>query len=1282
MRLAKLTLSGFKSFADTTELRFDQPITGIVGPNGCGKSNVVDGIKWVLGERSAKSLRGDAMMDVIFAGSAVRQPMGAASVTLTFDNPVVHPEAVEVKDRRTLPVDTEQVDVTRRLYRDGGSEYLINGQKSRLRDIKELFMDTGIGTNAYSIIEQGKVDAMLVANPKDRRAILEEAAGVAKFKARKIEAERKLDTAERNLVAVREDLANTERRLRIVKSQAAKARQFQELDQRFRGLRSHLAIDLYHELRQRLDGLTSRIAALEGDRRGLSKTLADLEDSKQQADLAKQDIERQQRELEQRRLELVAGRVQAEQRRELTQRNLEEARQHIDEDRASLADLRRRHEILNAALQESTDRTLEVAQAVADAEVAVDRAGDEQAAVQQALVEEREQHRRLREVIAQIERDQSQIVARVHSVEGRRKSLQEQVERLSEKRCALDVEIEAHQSQRAEAVAAVETSRAEVVEIERNLEAQEDALRALGGRQAEAAEDMAEVRHRRAAVESRRHLLEEMHAAREGIDEAVKSILDSPAEFPGVRGLIADAIQTDAHHALLVEAALGENLQLLLVDRVTDATSLLAAASSLHGRVAFVARQALPDHSVTIAPFDSLPSSVSPLLSAITIAEPAREPVTRLLARTYITPSIDAALLLAAGPMAGCRCITPRGEVLEPDGRLVAGGAGAPQSRRGVLTRRIELESLISEIASLDALIEERTRVLESISSQAEQAAERRTFLSESLTIARHRAVEGEYRADRLEHEIERLRQTAASIDAERRETDDRLAALAAERVDLEGRIASLDRLREEQHAAATTAELAVRTAEEQAQNVQERLATLRIALGQGREKLEALRREVRQQELALEEGERQLAVNADQLDRRMQQIDRYTSTIAEADEVAADCAAREVTIGAQIAEVSSRLFAAVQHLAEEAERLGIARQRAAQLDRDYHAVEISRREVEVKREHLEDRTLEDLELDLGVEYANWLRDRAASTTDQPASPVESLDREAAEAEIEALRAQIKSLGNVNLDAIAEETQLEERNVELIRQVEDIDSARKRLASLIEQLEKVSRERFEQTLTVVREHFAGPDGMFRKLFGGGSADIVLLPDEETGEVDVLESGIEIRAKPPGKQPRVLNQLSGGEKTLTAVALLLSIFQSKPSPFCILDEVDAALDDSNVERFCGALHPFLDRSHFIIITHHKRTMADCDQLYGITMQERGISKRVSVRFEHVGHNGEIAREAIDREDVARQVAPPLNGTARPGHAEIKPDDDGPPLIDTAPARRLSETLASAWSDGDD
>jgi chromosome segregation protein len=438
MRLAKVTLAGFKSFADPIDFPFEAPITGIVGPNGCGKSNVVDAIKWVLGERSAKSLRGAAMADVIFAGSANRKPVGAASVTLTFDNPVTDADAADPRQRRFLGVDTEQVDVTRRLYRDGRSEYETNGRKCRLRDIKELFLDTGIGTNAYSIIEQGRVDAMLTANAQDRRSIFEEAAGIARFKARSLEASRKLERTEINLVRAREQLQQTERRLRLVRRQAAKARRFRELDARYRQLRIDLALDVYHEHRSRQDTLARQLEALEASRQRLAEDLQRLEDEKQTAEIGRHRIESRQRELEQQKLEQVAARRHAEQRQGLTERHLGEARQQLEPEEARINELAERSASLAAEVNTVEVDIAEAAQRVAEAEARVTACGDAWARLQQQTVEAQQRCEALREQVTQLATERSQLAAQTESIDGRCRTLSEQRDRLAARAAQLD----------------------------------------------------------------------------------------------------------------------------------------------------------------------------------------------------------------------------------------------------------------------------------------------------------------------------------------------------------------------------------------------------------------------------------------------------------------------------------------------------------------------------------------------------------------------------------------------------------------------------------------------------------------------------------------------------------------------------------------------------------------------------------------------------------------------------------------------------------------------------
>jgi chromosome segregation protein len=1245
MRLAQVTLAGFKSFADPTVFRFDHPIIGIVGPNGCGKSNVVDAIKWVLGERSAKSLRGDAMLDVIFAGSASRKAVGAASVTLTFENQIcAGPQAgpdVECPTgqltggpghattngsaRRVLNIDADQVDVTRRLYRDGRSEYLINGQKVRLRDIKELFMDTGIGTHAYSIIEQGRVDAMLLANPIERRHILEEAAGVAKFKARKIEAQRKLERSEVNLVRVREQLASTERRLRIVKGQAAKARRFKELDARYRHLRVELSLDQYHELRERLAGLTSRIADLDARRAELSELLTRLEDGKQEAEIARHDLQTEQRDLEQQRMQLAATRKHAEQRREMTQRNLAEHQQHVGDDRERLEELRVRSESLESQIEEAASQIAAAAEAVADAERLVTSLSEERAQAQQRHVQSREQLEQSREAATRAQQSKDQLSARVESVSSRAAALRDQQERLDGRDREMIAEREQHEEakQRAEDDHTIATEAARRLEMQ--LAEHDRAIASLGERQSELTSALAEQRHERAVVESRRHLLAEMHQQREGLAEPVKSVLDCIEQFPGVRGLLIDAIDTDREHASLVEAALGANVDVLLVESADAVRAMRPALDELQGRVSFLPAaeesRRIPEAEFNV---DAIRSLAVPLLSLLRIQPHATPAVERLLGSTLIVSTLEHALMLAAGPLHGCRFVTRRGEVLEPDGRIATGRAAAANNATdGWLTRRIELHDLQQRLDAIDDRIANLSADLNGLITESAQHQQRHEQITADLHAARTAAVEAQYRLQRAENDLARMDRERAALAGEREELAERISALSTEHDDLITRLEEAERALCECAATVERDQRELERIQHEADAAQERLTAAKVELSRLGPALEAARREHRHLEHARDEAGRQCEALTQQLHRRLSQIEHYEATIAEAENEMERAESETERIAGRSIDLQRELGAAQERVEKAAALVNDARVRAGQLDRDYHAVEISRREVEVKRESLEDRALADLELDLSQAYIPYRSRRE----DDDFIPVE---RDSTEAEIESLRQEIRALGNVNLEAIEEEALLEERNTELIKQVEDIDSAVKQLTELIEELDATSRRRFEETFNSIRDHFAGPDGMFRRLFGGGSADIFLVPDDH-GNTDWLESGIEVKAKPPGKEPRVISQLSGGEKAMTAVALLMAIFKSKPSPFCVLDEVDAALDDANVDRFCRILTPFLDRSHFIIITHHKRTMQACDQLYGVTMQERGVSKRVAVRVEDVSADGRIARRAAERAD---------------------------------------------------
>lgn len=1369
MRLSKLTLNGFKSFADKTEFTFDEPITAIVGPNGCGKSNVVDAIKWVLGERSSKSLRGKEMTDVIFAGSAGRLPLGMASVTLTFDNPrgegtgwgepgkgddkgvpgIEAEEAPEVGTtdepspeirisrrgvNRGLPIDADTVDVERRLYRDGTSQYLINGRRCRLRDIVDLFLDTGIGADAYSIIEQGKVDAMLMASPQERRTIFEEAAGIAKFKARRIEAERKLERAEANLAVTREQLATTERRLRIVKGQAAKARVFQRLDSELRALRCVQALDQYDDLRQRLVGLTSQLTDLEAKRRHAASTLSGVEGSKQEAEVQRAELQSRQRRAESDMQTARHAESSARQRKDMTVRAMAEAKDQIEEDTRQLAVAEQWIAEIAASISEQAEQVAALSEELTLAEKRLSDLAHQRAAAQARVGEVRAAQAQKRTGAANIDRERTSLLAGIEGDKRRIAAMREQLDALARK-------LDANSAERARAAGLCDTAGKAVIGLRRDAAGLEARIAELTTAASQVSEDrrgladrVGELQRTSVRLESRRATLQELHDSHAGLGEAVRHVLEAKRSgrgFAGVIGVLADliAVSGAGARAESVEAALGANLQALVVPTLADIPSQEELAG-LPGRATFIALSGFDDAEPaeqpgigTAGPGDGdvvaviggssgylarIRSMVAPSARA---AEPAGVDVgllgrllDRLLGRTLLARDLDSAMLLLAGPLCrtGARFVTADARILEHDGRIIAGPEIAENG--GVLQRAAELAALETELCTARADLEREQGMLASVDARAAELAAGEGALRQQLAQVQRELVAQTALAERHAADASRLEREHATLTQELANLTDRCERIEREQGAATARAESLSRLFEEQSSAADAMDHEIAESQRSADAAAEQLTTAKVEAGKANEQLAAAKREKSRLEITGDEAERRKRYLAGHLEQRREGLAQHEKTLTECERAIERAVSDADAASAQLEEVTGLLSAADLAARELGEQVVLARQHAQTVERDWHSVEVARREVEVKRENLEERSQQDLGLDLPAEYPAYLemlREEEVELVGVAVAPsgtdpgtcapapgrvrvsVRRMDPEVGAAEIERLRAEIRQLGNVNLDAIEEETTLAARNEDLIKQVADIDAARAQLTELIEKLNTASRDRFKETFEAIEAHFAGPDGMFRQLFGGGHAKVRLMPLVKEGpggekivtnETDWLESGVEVIAKPPGKEPRSINQLSGGEKTMTAIALLLSIFKSKPSCFCVLDEVDAALDEANTERFCGVLHRFLDHSHFIVITHHKRTMQSADRLYGVTMQERGVSKRVTVRLDQVGEKGEIegkedtAAERLNGRSVGDDPAPRRKPrtAAEPRAATAVPSPEHPVENTEAPA----------------
>ncbi len=1352
MRLAKLTLSGFKSFADRTEFRFDDPITGIVGPNGCGKSNVVDAIKWVLGERSSKSLRGKEMTDVIFAGSGGRKPLGMASVTLTFDNPVIvgahrygalsnisshgagastlvvaqaavesdalaatatidaplaadssallptadspltalPPDTEIVIQRsainRALPIDADTVEVERRLFRDGTSQYLINSKRCRLKDIVDLFLDTGIGADAYSIIEQGKVDAMLLASPQERRTIFEEAAGVAKYKARRVEAERKLERTQANLTLTREQLAQTERRLKIVKSQAAKARTFKTLDSEYQALRAVVVLDQYDDLIQRLSGLTHQLTELDIKRKGAVEVLAALEANKQEHELRRGELQSAQRRAESRLQSSRHDEQSGKQRQEMTRRAIEESQKQVAEDAKQLDSVDAWISEILTALNEQASVIAALAEELTRAEHELGTLAQQRGHSQQHVSDLRCEQSQKRSQAQSIDRERAGLLAAIESDRRRAAAMREQMTALATKAASNKTEQETLAERNAIAEQTLEATTSKLATAESDLAAAQDALSKLGEDRQGLTRQVAETQQTFVRIDSRRATLQEMQDKGAGLGDSVRYVLRQKHEgrsFTAVRGVLSDFLHVSREHAAVVEAALGPSLQALVVGTMLDVPGVDELAA-LPGRVAFMPTDPLgqiDDESEAAAERrvtqgDQSTGTVGGLMGAVSrvrdmvaprpgVDRPAHVAalLDRLLDRTLLVRDLDAAILLSAGPLAGqnARLVMPDGRVMEADGRVLAGPTGAESG--GVLQRASELSALQAELETVRVTLDADRIALASADAQAAELSQREGDLRKQVATQSRELVGAESQIERLASDISRLQREQTNLAHEVQSLSDRCASVEQEQQSTGERADKLRRLYDEQMEHATALDARIEQATRDADAATEKLTSAKVHAGRASEQLTSARREKQRQDSASDEAERRRRHLHGQVQHRRDALAQHQRVLAEAQTTIQNAIAEAAAAQEDATLIGEELAAAINAATDLGERVNIARVQATHIERDWHSLEVARREIEVKRENLEDRSQQELGMDLPREHADY----RAVLDDTELGTLVRVDHAIATPRIDELKKAIRELGNVNLDAIEEENLLTARNEDLIKQVADIDAARLQLIELIGKLNIASQQRFKETFELIQQRFSAPDGMFRLLFGGGKAEVRLMglvkegPNGEkiqTDEIDWLESGVEVIAKPPGKEPRSINQLSGGEKTMTAIALLLSIFKSKPSCFCILDEVDAALDEANVERFCHAIHKFLDHSHFIVITHRKRTMASADRLYGVTMQERGVSKRVTVKIDQVSEKGDIAASAVqaahDADAREESAIDQVVHTDRAFHAAAMPD----------------------------
>ncbi len=1201
MKLKALTLFGFKSFPNKTKFDFNDGVTCVVGPNGCGKSNLVDAFKWVLGEQSAKSLRGDGMMDVIFSGTAQRRSSGYAEVTLIFKCASDFPGTADSPNGTYVPVgdDAEKtgehtITVARKLYRSGESEYLLNGKVVRLKDIREMFMDTGVG--GYSLIEQGRVGAFLQASSADRRMVFDEAAGISRYKARKAEAIRRLERVEQNLLRLTDILAEVAKRLRSIKYQAGKARNYQKYSERLSELRSLFCLAQYHDLVGRRRDVQTQVDTLTDALANITAQIGRLEASETSTETELSDLTQKAHDLEGKISELEGLIIAAKQRGQMLSVRADELSDAIASDSSRCEQLEAK---TASNKQESADAS-EQLEAVTEELTGLTRRAESVSGVSTVATEA------VRQIRQQLEdekngtidllRRTAQLHNEINTHSLHRENLHARREKLTGRSEEIAKSLEEILARRSAAHAKLSEAETVLNDSQTRLDATQQNITAGADDEKRIQTNLSEAQQAHSGLVSRRSVLEQMRRRGEGLGEGVRRVL--AADKPFVLGTLGDFIETDVDNAGVIEAALGLSGQWLIAAtgaEVTESAEQIRQIAGDADGVEFICLDRVPQADTHDTPADDrIIARASELLRCND--ERVQPVIERLLARTLLVGTLSDAFDLSGKLRGDWRFVTAAGDVLENDGRvrLAAKSDGQGHNNHaGPIWQKSELTDVDRKLRENQTRVDELSRQLEKARSEQKHLDDLAGALRTAVYEANTERVSYQSLLDRLDEQISELHREAPLVADEVRHLADEIeSALTRER---QGKTSAAELESAQSRREAEVARLgeALTEATQKQETLASETTAAQIALASARQKHSAGQETVQRLNQQGESLKRELAELREQINQtRIRRTEAETGA-AEAQENIRTAVKQKGELSRDTEEISISCRTLRERIGEIKKQLIDERKKHEDHSARSGDLRVSLGEIEVRIEDLISRTSEEMNIDLPESYADYTHD-------------EQRDWEAVKNEITELRGKIDRLGNVNLDAIDEQEQLQQREGFLSEQTADIRESQKQLANLIKRINIESRKRFEESFQAVRSHF---NELFRKLFGGGKADILLTDPE-----DVLESGIEIVARPPGKELRALSLLSGGEKTMTALALLFSFFKARPGPFCLLDEVDAALDEQNTGRFVKLVRDFLDTSQFIIITHAKRTIAMADQIYGLTMQQPGVSTPISVRFE--------------------------------------------------------------------
>lgn len=1179
MYLKSIEIQGFKSFANKILFEFHNGITGIVGPNGSGKSNVADAVRWVLGEQRVRQLRGGTMQDVIFSGTEIRKPQGFAYVAITLDN----------SDHK-LPIAYDQVTVSRRLYRSGESEYKINGSACRLKDINELFYDTGIGKEGYSIIGQGQIDKILSGRPEERRELFDEAAGIVKFKKRKLIAQRKLDDEEQNLVRVKDILSELEKQVGPLKLQSEAAKEYLKLKEELKGRDANLFLLEHKALQLQLSELDQKTSIVKGD----------WENASSQSEQLKKDFDRLEEENSASEEKIASTREEHSKSillKESIEGQIAVLREQIRSEQLNEENRKERISSIDQELlgkeeqkQEYEKQREETKKQVAQAEQALTQAGQTLSETEQEMARLSKESEAAKAAIISALNEKAGLAAKsqryetmLEQVDVRRSEVTQKLLRFKSDESVQEEELKKEEKR----LEQIQEELDRLTELEEEtafrLTAAEEDGAALAARLSRSQQDY-HISHSK--LESLKNLAERY----EGYGNSIRRVMEQKSRIPGIHGVVADLISTSKKYETAIETALGGSIQNIVTDREETAKELIEyLKKNRYGRATFLpltgisARGGFTQESALREP--GILGLASDLVE---VKDEYRTLIQYLLGRVVVADTIDHAIALARKFRHTLRIVTLEGELLSAGGSMTGGSF---KNSSNLLGRQRELSELQAACRKALQDVEETQKAIadnDRLKAQCSGEAAKLRETKQEIVLRKNTA---QMNMERLLGKKQEIAESSADLVMENRELEFQLKEIRENRARLSREEEQLEQLQKEQEARSEQLSRKLSDAQQQKEETAKLLSGAQLTAAG-----------IRQQDRFIAENVSRILKEESSLKEERQRI---LDGSGESEAVISEKLAKIEQLGRQILEETSkaqRLEEALAQNSEEKERLA-EKQKSFFRKREELSEEIGRLDKELYRlesqkERLTERMSDQIsymweEYELTYSGAQALKDETPGTIPEIRRAIEEL------------KGNIKGLGNVNVNAIEDYREISERYEFLKSQNDDLAAAREALLKIIEELDTGMRLQFEEKFAQIRQEF---DKVFKELFGGGHGALILQEDE-----DILEAGIQIISQPPGKKLQNMMQLSGGEKALTAIALLFAIQNLKPSPFCLLDEIEAALDDSNVDRFAKYLHKLTKNTQFIVITHRRGTMVSSDRLYGITMQEKGVSTLVSVNL---------------------------------------------------------------------